>query len=134
MTKYIKPTIQFMSIVRYDADSRVAATEDTADTFNLYLDGVEWTPNIDRGGYVDSQDGEDEFQRTLAAARRLIVLTHDMRRGQNPKGFNRFGWHVRCRDHLCSAWGDEPEQALDRLRIEQEKALAAELNNITTQD
>lgn len=134
MTKYIKPTIQFMSIVRYDADSRVMATEDTADTFNLYLDGVEWTPNIDRGGYVDPQDGEDQFQGALAAARRLIVLTHDMRRGQNSKDFNRFGWHVRCPVHLCSAWGDEPEQALDRLRIEQEKTIAAERINITTQD
>ncbi len=75
MSKYIKPTIQFMAFVRHDPGTRVMATEDTADTFDLHLGGVQWTPNIDRGGWVDPQDGEDEFQRALAAARRLIVLT-----------------------------------------------------------
>ena len=75
MSKYIKPTIEFMAFVRHQPGTRVMATEDTADTFDLHLGGVQWTPNIDRGGWVDPQDGEDEFQRALAAARRLIVLT-----------------------------------------------------------
>lgn len=135
MSKYIKPTIQFMAFVRHQPGSRVMATEDTADTFNLYLDGVEWMPNIDRGGYVDPQDGEDEFQRTLAAARRLIVLAHDMRKSKNPKDWTKDpGWLVHSTEYPCEAWGEEPEQALDRLHIEQEKVIAAALNNITTQD
>ena len=114
MSNYTKPTIQFMAFVRYDHGSRVMATEDTADTFNLYLDGVEWMPNIDRRGYVDPQMGEDEFQRALAAARRLIILTHDVRRMERPDG--RHGWHVRSSEYPCEAWGEEPEDALDGLR------------------
>ena len=130
MSKYIKPTIQFMAFVRHDPGTRVMATEDTADTFNLYLDGVEWMPNIDRGGWVDPQDGENEFRRALAAARRMIVLAHDMRMRTNKNG--KRGWVVSPA-YECEAWGEEPEQALDRLRIEQEKAIAAESNNTTTQ-
>lgn len=114
MSNYTKPTIQFMAFVRYDHGSRVMATEDTADTFNLYLDGVEWMPNIDRRGYVDPQMGEDEFQRALAAARRLIVLVHNMRKMLNRKGER--GWHVRHPEYPCEAWGEEPEDALDGLR------------------
>jgi len=114
MSNYTKPTIQFMAYVRWQPGSSVMATEDTADTFDLYLDGVEWRPNIDRGGWVDPQDGEDEFQRTLAAARRLIVLVHNMRKMLNRKGER--GWHVRHPEYPCEAWGEEPEDALDGLR------------------
>ncbi len=118
MSNYIKPTIQFMAFVRHQPGSLVMATEDTAATFNLYLDGVEWTPNIDRGGWVDWQDGEDEFQRTLAAARRLIVLTHDMRKSKNPKDWTKgYGWLVHSPEYPCEAWGEEPEDALDGLRM-----------------
>lgn len=137
MSKYIKPTIEFMAFVRHQPGSRVMATEAEADTFDLYLYGFEWTPNIDRRGCADPQMGEDLFYEALSAARRLIVLTHDMRKSKNPKDWTKGeGWLAHCPDNpfAVQAWGKEPEEALDRLRIEQEKALAAELNNITTQD
>ena len=114
MSNYTKPTIEFMAFVRHQPGSSVMATEATADTFDLYLDGVEWRPNIDRRGYVDPQMGEDEFQRTLAAARRLIVLTHDMRKSKNMNGEH--GWLVHSPEYPCEAWGEEPEDALDGLR------------------
>ena len=114
MSNYIKPTIQFMAFVRHDPGSRVMATEDTADTFNLYLYGLEWTPNIDRRGCVDPQMGEDLFYEALSAARRMIVLAHDMRKMLNRNGEH--GWHVRHPEYPCEAWGEEPEQALDGLR------------------
>ena len=137
MSNYIKPTIQFMAFVRHDPGTLVMATEATADTFILYLYGFEWTPNIDRRGCVDPQMGEDLFYEALSAARRMIVLAHDMRKSKNPKDWTKGdGWLVHCPESpfAVQAWGEEPEQALDRLRIKQEKAIAAELNNITTQD
>jgi hypothetical protein len=117
MSKYIKPTIQFMAFVRDDPGSRVMATEDTADTFNLYFDGVEWMPNIDRRGYTDPQMGEDEFQRALATARRLIVLTYRMQQMKNEllPGMPKM-WYVRSRRQPCEACGATPEDALDALR------------------
>lgn len=130
MSNYTKPTIEFMAFVRDASGCLVMATKDTADTFILYLDGVEWTPNIDRRGYVDPQMGEDEFQRALAAARRLIVLTHRMQQMKNEllPGMPKM-WYVRSRRHPCEACGATPEGALDalhELEAKHEADLAAE--------
>ena len=116
MSNYIKPTIQFMAFVRDDPGTRVMATEDTADTFNFHLDGVEWTPNIDRRGYTDPQMGEVEFERALAAARRMIILAYRMEQPANGllPGMPKM-WHVRSYRQRCEACGATPEEALDAL-------------------
>jgi len=69
--------IEYQTVVRDEDGVTVQASREAADTFDLRLVAfgypVTFTPNIDRGGWVDREDGDREF----AHAERVAMLLAD---------------------------------------------------------
>ena len=67
--------IEYHAVVRDEDGVTVRATREAADRFDLRLVAfggpVTFTPNIDRGGWVDREDGDREFDHAERVAHLL---------------------------------------------------------------